>query len=60
LENFNFTPNERPYDVTKTGAFLKKKEDDTAEVNNNHTAIGFPHMYENQVVGKALYGINLQ
>jgi hypothetical protein len=51
--------NERPYDVTASGALLNyNNTTNLFEIGNTHTSIGLPFLYENQVVGKACYGIN--
>lgn len=52
----NFAVNERPYDVTDTRAYYVPGQG----ILNTNTAAGLPGFYENQVVGKALYGINLE
>ena len=57
INQVNFAVNERPYDVTKTGPFYKTSDN---SLDNIHTACGLPGFFENQCVGKAVYGLNLE
>lgn len=57
INQVNFAVNERPYDVTKTGPFFNTSND---TLNNVDTACGLPGFFENQCVGKAVYGLNLE
>jgi hypothetical protein len=52
----NFAVNERPYDVKDTRQYFLSG----SGILNTNTACGLPGFYENQVVGKAIYGVNLE
>lgn len=59
INNVNFAVNQRPYDVTKTGA-LYWPYNYKQKFNNVHTAAGMPLLWENLVRGQAIYGINFE
>ena len=60
INNVNFAVNQRPYDVTKTGALFDVVAADRKKFNNVHTAAGMPLLWENLVRGQAVYGINFE
>lgn len=55
INKHNFAINERPYDVTNTTAYLV---DTAAAENNIDTAVGFPIIHENRMVGRSVYVLN--
>ena len=56
INRHNFCINERPYDITNMLAYCPV---DSFKENNIDTAVGFPLIHENRMVGRGFYTINL-
>lgn len=57
LNQQNFSINNRSYDVTDTNPYYNTTTD---TIQNASTAVGLPGFYENNYVGKAVYGLSLE
>lgn len=56
INRYNFAINERPYDVTDTSPYILSNN--RLVENNNNTAMGYPLIHENRIIGKAVYVLN--
>lgn len=56
INRHNFAINERPYDVTNTEPYMLMF--DSMKEHNIDTAMGYPLIHENRMVGRAIYVLN--
>lgn len=56
INKYNFALNDRPYDITNLKAYIDKNA--TYCEGNTDTAVGYPLIHENRMVGKAVYVLN--